>query len=78
MSDKPKRYLLIRGSWYYPRSRTRDWVGCYETEEEAQAALTTEFEKDDHSREFEDEYMWSTIVDLYQWLYSTKEQAPNE
>ena len=31
-----KPYLLIAGCHYYPSHDTGDWIGCYETEKEAQ------------------------------------------
>lgn len=30
-----KKFLLIAGSNYYPSSGTGDWVGCFETREDA-------------------------------------------
>ena len=30
-----KPYLLIAGDYYYPSSRSGDWVACFETENEA-------------------------------------------
>jgi hypothetical protein len=30
-----KPYLLTAGDGYYPTSGTGDWIGCYETAEEA-------------------------------------------
>jgi hypothetical protein len=69
--DVPKRYLLLRGAYYYPRSETGDWVGCYTTKEEAEAALEkAEAEEVKAYGDTYDTYRWSTIVDLYQWLYS--------
>jgi len=67
--DVPKRYLLLRGAYYYPRSETGDWVGAYATKEEAEDALHKERIKDKAISTWESEYMWSTIVDLYQWIY---------
>lgn len=34
-----KPFLLIAGSHYYPSAYTDDWVGCYETYEEAKAQV---------------------------------------
>ena len=31
-----KPYLLIGGPCYYPSGDTNDWIGCFETYEEAQ------------------------------------------
>ncbi len=82
MNSKPKRFLLIRGMVYYPRQDTGDWIGTYETREAAQSALDTLIAADksvyDPPGVWEEGYMWSVIVDLYQWMYDTKEQAPNE
>jgi hypothetical protein len=35
-----KPFLLIANDNFYPRHGTRDWVGCFETREEAQAQVT--------------------------------------
>lgn len=37
-----KYYLLIAGDNYYPQYSTMDWVGCFETREEAEAQVTSE------------------------------------
>jgi hypothetical protein len=34
-----KPYLLIAGDCYYPSSDTGDWIGCFETYEEAKAQV---------------------------------------
>lgn len=31
-----KPFLLIAGEGYYPSSGTGDWIGCYETQKEAE------------------------------------------
>ena len=31
-----KPYLLICGDCYYPSAGTGDWIGCYETQKEAE------------------------------------------
>jgi hypothetical protein len=51
-----KRYLLIENAHYYPCAGTGDWVGTFETEEDAEK----------HAREgSSDTY---TIVDLMDWM----------
>jgi len=35
-------YLLIAGHGYYPQDGTKDWIGCYETKEEAESLMTRE------------------------------------
>jgi len=51
-----KYYLLIAGDNYYPQFETDDWVGCYETFEEALNVART-LNKD-----------WFDIVDLRKWI----------
>lgn len=34
-----KPFLLIAGLNYYPQSGTSDWIGCYETREEAESMV---------------------------------------
>lgn len=54
-----KRFLLIAGDNYYPRQGTHDWIGCFETEEEAK----------DHMNLLSvgNQYDWHEIVDLLDW-----------
>lgn len=53
-----KPYLLIVGQNYYPARGTGNWVGCFETEDEAHSKLATipEYQND-----------WYEIVDLRDW-----------
>lgn len=39
-----KRFLLIAGDGYYPDYGTGDWVGCFETKEEAESQITKEYQ----------------------------------
>lgn len=55
-----KPYLLIAGDRYYPSSHTDDWVGCFETYEEAEK----EFKSVNEQREYD----WHDIVDLREWI----------
>ena len=41
-----KPFLLIAGDKYYPQRGVGDWVGCYETIEDAEKACL-EYQKDD-------------------------------
>lgn len=50
-----KPYLLIAGHDYYPGARTSDWIGRFETDEEARQ----------HLRKIE--YDWYEIVNLETW-----------
>lgn len=54
-----KRFLLIAGVYYYPSEGTDDWIGCFETKEEAE----------DHMKFLNegDQYDWHEIVDLIDW-----------
>lgn len=37
-----KPFLLIAGENCYPEARTGDWIGCFETEEDALAVVNNE------------------------------------
>jgi hypothetical protein len=52
-----KHYLLIAGDNLYPSAYTDDWVGCYETKEEAEEVLYNKYD-----------YDWYEIVDLREWM----------
>lgn len=78
-----KNYLLIAGDHYYPQSGTDDWIGCFETEAEAQQKIVIE-KKDvlflsgprkGQVKEIREEYYvngrqigWYEIVDLVEWM----------
>lgn len=34
-----KKFLLIAGDHYYPQARTEDWVGCFETYDDAKSMI---------------------------------------
>jgi hypothetical protein len=51
-----KRFLLIAGGVYYPRMGTGDWVGAFETYEEAEK----------HAKENPTD--WYNIIDLIAWV----------
>jgi hypothetical protein len=78
-----KRYLLIAGDNYYPQSATSDWVGCFETYEEAEAKVVKTQEHELFSRgprkgqiKSTSEYYsvngrncdWYEIIDLMEWM----------
>ena len=78
-----KRYLLIAGYHYYPQSGTDDWVGCFETREEAEAKVVKTQEHELFSRgprkgqiKSTSEYYsvdgnkrdWYEVVDLMEWM----------
>ena len=37
----PKYFLLMAGDIYYPEGGTSDWIGCFETYEEAVSKVST-------------------------------------
>ena len=37
-----KKFLLIAGDNYYPQGGTEDWIGCFETYEEAKSQVKIE------------------------------------
>ena len=57
-----KPYLLIAGYNYYPGPNTSDWVGCFDSEEEALEAWE-KLSKGEYPVE------WYDIVDLREWIY---------
>jgi hypothetical protein len=62
----PKYFLLIAGDYYYPMSKTKDWIGCFETKELALAEITT---KNEYSYYIQgSSYEWYEIVDLREWI----------
>ncbi len=56
-----KPYLLIAGYNFYPAPYTDDWIGCYDTEEEAEEKLK-ELKQEKYPVE------WWDIVDLRRWM----------
>lgn len=80
-----KRFLLTAGDSYYPQSGDRDWVGMFETREEAEALITTQHEHEYYSRgprkgQIKEsrtvDYVkgrrvdWYDIIDLENWIPS--------
>lgn len=66
-----KPFLLIAGDHYYPSARTGDWIGCFETEEQAKEGICSISEKscwmDGKYMIRERAYDWYEIVDLRDW-----------
>ena len=68
-----KYYLLIAGENYYPARRTGDWIGCFETYEEALSQVKVE-EYDFRGKICKSytvngiECDWYKIVDLREWI----------
>jgi hypothetical protein len=77
-----KRFLLIAGDGYYPQSGDGDWVGMFETREEAEALIQREAVHEYYSRGprkgqikssrevckiFDREIDWHDIIDLENW-----------
>jgi hypothetical protein len=69
-----KKFLLIAGQDYYPGRKTDDWVGCYNTKEEAESHITkTSFEYKGRTLNTYkvnniDPVDWYDIVDLEEWM----------
>jgi hypothetical protein len=78
-----KKFLLIVGQDYYPQSGTEDWIGCFETYEEAKSKIhTTEeheyFTKGPRKGQVKSTRIklwldkspvgWYEIVDLEEWM----------
>lgn len=59
---KNKYYLLIAGENYYPNRGTGDWIGTFETHEEAEAKIKTVKDKNRCLIE------WYEIIDLREWI----------
>ena len=69
-----KYFLLTAGAGYYPEAGTGDWVGCYESREEAVALVrevTTEYGpgiSDSHYVIHNRKHDWYEIIDLRDWM----------
>ena len=69
-----KPFLLIANEGYYPGDGTSDWIGCFETREEAEAQITiTNGSNEDFDLAFraKDRSIRSgryEIVDLREWV----------
>ena len=68
-----KRYLLIVGYWYYPSAGTEDWIGIYNTYEEALQKQKTLKENLEYKTAD-----WYSIIDLNNWENSVVERIDNE
>ena len=53
-----KYFLLIAGDDYYPSRRLGDWIGCFETREDAYDSYSMYHRERD----------WYKIVDLREWI----------
>ncbi len=69
-----KKFLLIAGQDYYPGHGTNDWIGTFETREEAENHITkTSFEYKgrlvfSYKVNNIDPVDWYDIVDLEEWM----------
>jgi hypothetical protein len=64
-----KTYLLIAGDNYYPSIGTGDWIGCFETYEEAFNQIEELPDTEYHEYKIGDnEYHWYDIIDLMDWM----------
>lgn len=69
-----KKFLLLAGDHYYPRSGTDNWIGCFTTREEAENAIIKEpFEYKGKTlyryKTNDTDYVdWYEIVDLEEWM----------
>jgi len=73
-----KNFLLMMGDNYYPDFGTRDWQECFETYEDALAAVEevrlngrTRYIYKDHA------YDWYEIEDLSNWYNPTPVENPS-
>jgi hypothetical protein len=78
-----KKFLLIAGAGYYPQSGTDDWIGCFNTYEEAKSKVSVKetheyFSRGPRKGEIKEtrkhyeidggEVDWYEIVDLEEWM----------
>jgi hypothetical protein len=64
-----KKFLLLAGQHYYPGAGTQDWIGTFETKEEAEAQIKIDFSKGVKRKLVNgDEHDWYEIVDLEEWM----------
>jgi hypothetical protein len=63
-----KRYLLTAGDGYYPCSGTRDWIACYETQEEAEAQVTRTDDGSFRVAGYASTFDWYHVIDLASWV----------
>ena len=80
-----KPYLLIAGDKYYPDRADGDWVGCYETREEAEKMMKYTLVKytlgkahswqvAQHPRYGKNHSVdWYEIIDLRKWISENEE-----
>lgn len=68
-----KKYLLLAGDNYYPQSGTEDWIGIFETKEEAENRYK-EFVKE----QFSQNDLWYEIVDLEEWIKLNDKQRSSQ
>lgn len=68
-----KRYLVTRHECYYPEGGDSDWVGCFETYEEAQKQAQKESEK--FNKKFNDGFV--EIIDLAKWIGAENYEEQN-
>lgn len=64
-----KPFLLTAGSSYYPCSGDGDWIGRFDTEEEARAQVTDSKEKifGKYTINENASYDWFEIINLETW-----------
>lgn len=75
-----KLFLLTAGDQYYPSSGEGDWIACYETYEEARAAVRKGPIKTRYGTEYNYQIThsdgttrlvdWYEIIDLSYWINS--------
>ena len=66
-----KRFLLTAGLDYYPNYGTRDWIGCFETRQEAEEAFQ-ELQLNKYKKD------WYEIIDLNDWTFETNTETSDE
>lgn len=66
-----KPFLLLAGHMEAPESSTEEWIRCYETEQDAEDAVTKVHKYDQDLYEVEgqegQQYDWFDIIDLRLW-----------
>lgn len=58
-------FLLIAGDFYYPKNGTKDWIGTFKSQEEAQSQVEIGPEEYQINGK---PYNWYEIVDLKKWI----------
>jgi hypothetical protein len=60
-----RKFLLMAGDNYYPSAGVGDWIGCFETEEEARSQVIFHNGYYEISGSMHD---WFKIINLENWI----------